>query len=303
MVNKSINLEKRGIRCRYALRFGDEKGESSLDGSRDTDVRIAFNSPFRPFVLATTSVGQEGLDFHQLREYREGDSLKQIDWKATSRRGKLIAKEYQDERDQEILFVLDCGRRMMAQDGPLSHFDHAMNAMLLLSYVVLRQGDAVGISTFSGEPRWHSPVKGVPQLNGLIEGIYDMQPGTEAPDYSSAALNIMVRQRKRTLIILLTNLRDEDSQDLLSAVNLLQKRHLVMVVSLREKAVHDFFHQDIDDFEQALTLSATHEYLHKRQALLNILKSQGVNLLDVTPEQLPISLVNRYLDIKSGGRW
>ena len=86
-----------------------------------------------------------GLEFHQLREFREGDSLRQIDWKATARQRTPIAREYQDERDQQIVFMLDCGRRMRSQDGELSHFDHALNACLLLSYVALRQGDAVGL--------------------------------------------------------------------------------------------------------------------------------------------------------------
>ena len=87
----------------------------------------------------------EGLEFHQLREYREGDSQRQIDWKATSRSGQLISREYQDERDQQIMLLIDCGRRMRAQDDELSHFDHVLNAALLLAYVGLRQGDAVGL--------------------------------------------------------------------------------------------------------------------------------------------------------------
>ena len=86
----------------------------------------------------------EGLHFFQLRDYRAGDSLRQIDWKASARRRRLISKEYQDERDQQIFFLLDCGRRMRTRDGHLSHFDHVLNALLLLGYVALRQGDGVG---------------------------------------------------------------------------------------------------------------------------------------------------------------
>ena len=85
----------------------------------------------------------EGLNFHQLREYRDGDSLRQIDWNATARTHKLISRDYQEERDQQIIFLVDCGRRMLAHDDQLSHFDHTLNAILLLSHVALRQGDAV----------------------------------------------------------------------------------------------------------------------------------------------------------------
>ncbi|MEZ5450425.1 MAG: DUF58 domain-containing protein [Thiolinea sp.] len=102
----------------------------------------------------------EGQDFHQLREYRPGDSLRQIDWKASARMYKPVAREYQDERDQEILFLLDCSHRMLAKDDELSHFDHTLNAILLLSHVALKQGDAVGLGSFGGVERWLNPAQG-----------------------------------------------------------------------------------------------------------------------------------------------
>jgi len=83
----------------------------------------------------------EGMEFHQLREYRQGDPQRAIDWKATARTQRLIAREYEEEKDQRVLLVIDCGRRMAAKDDDLSHFDHALNAGLLLAHVALRQGD------------------------------------------------------------------------------------------------------------------------------------------------------------------
>ncbi|WP_193162949.1 DUF58 domain-containing protein, partial [Microbulbifer hainanensis] len=91
----------------------------------------------------------EGMDFRQLREYRRGDSQRQVDWRASARMRKLISREYQDERDQEIVYMLDCGRRMRAKDDALSHFDHALNAVLLSAYVAIKQGDAVGLHAFA----------------------------------------------------------------------------------------------------------------------------------------------------------
>ncbi|HFJ9748707.1 TPA: DUF58 domain-containing protein, partial [Stenotrophomonas maltophilia] len=84
----------------------------------------------------------EGTDFHQMREYRIGDSLRQLDWKATARARKLVSREYQDEKNQQLLLMLDSGRRMLASEGGLSHFDHALNASLVVAYLALRQGDA-----------------------------------------------------------------------------------------------------------------------------------------------------------------
>lgn len=245
----------------------------------------------------------QGMDFHQLREFREGDSLKQIDWKATSRMRKIIAREYQDERDQEILLLMDCGHRMLNQDGDLSHFDHSLNALLLLSYVALRQGDAVGVATFSHDQgRWIKPVKGVANINRLLNGIYDLQPSSQAPDYSSGAKQLLLRHRKRSLVIILTNLRDDDADDLQAAVSLLKKHHRIVVVSLQEQAVNQILEQEVMSLDDALTVSATHGYLRKRQQLVQLLQKQGVKTLDVLPEKLPLALTNCYLDLKVSGQ-
>jgi len=245
----------------------------------------------------------QGMDFHQLREFRESDSIKQVDWKASSRMRKLIAREYQDERDQQIIIMLDCGHRMLAQDGELSHFDYSLNALLLLSYVALKQGDSVGVSTFSHEnSRWIKPVKGIANINHLLNGIYDLQPSSAAPDYSSGARDLMLRQRKRSLVIILTNLRDDDCDDLKASVMLLKKHHKVVVASLQEQAISRNLEQDVVDLDDALTIAATHSYLMKRDILVNHLRGTGIKTLDVLPEQLALLLTNTYLDLKSSGQ-
>ncbi len=245
----------------------------------------------------------QGMDFHQLREFREGDSIRQIDWKASSRMRKLIAREYQDERDQQIVVMMDCGHRMLAQDGELSHFDHSLNALLLLSYVALRQGDSVGVSTFSNEERrFVKPVKGVANIKRLLNGVYDLQPGAATPDYSSGARDLLVRQRKRSLVLILTNLRDDDYEDLQSAVQLLKKYHKVVVASLQEQAIIEQLEQPVESLHDALTTASVHEYLSKRRLLVQQLRSHGVNTLDVLPEQLALSLTNTYLELKTSGQ-
>jgi len=241
----------------------------------------------------------EGSEFHQLREFREGDSMRQVDWRATARHGKLISREYQDERDQNIIILLDCGRRMRTQDDELSHFDHALNAMLLLTYVALRQGDAVGVGTFSGEQRWVKPVRGTGMLNTILNQVYDLEPSAEAPDYSRAAMDLLARQRKRSLVIVMTNLRDEDGDDLLPALKLLKNKHTVLLTSLREKTIDDVIHQDVNNFHDALTLASTHQYLDERSQAINWLISNGINCLDVTPDDLSVQLVNYYLAMKA----
>ncbi|PWQ98180.1 DUF58 domain-containing protein [Leucothrix pacifica] len=244
----------------------------------------------------------QGQDFHQLREYREGDSMRQIDWKATSRIRKVISREYQDERDQEIIFLLDCGHRMRARDAGLSHFDHTLNALLMLSYVALRQGDAVGLNTFGGSSRWASPKKGHHTIQSLLNTVYDLQPGTAAPDYTQAASDLLVRHKKRSLVIILSNIRDEDNAELQAAVGLLKRRHLVLVASLREKALDQNLQDAPIDMTEALRTSAIHHYLQERKAAFDRLSNQGVIAVDVEPQQLGVSLINSYLGIKASGK-
>ncbi len=225
-----------------------------------------------------------GLEFHQLREFREGDSLRQIDWKATARQRTPIAREYEDERDQQIVFLLDCGRRMRSQDGELTHFDHALNACLLLSYVALRQGDAVGLSTFATEQlRYLAPGKGAGQLNVLLNTVYDLDSSQRSADYQAAVTQLLARQKRRSLVVLVTNLRDEDDDDLLTAVQRLGKQHRVLVTSLREELLDSLRQTSVQTLSQALTYCGTVDLLNARADVHERLNAHGVPVLDATP--------------------
>ena len=210
----------------------------------------------------------EGMEFHQLREYRQGDAQRAIDWKATSRTARLIAREYEDEKDQRVLLVIDCGRRMASKDDELSHFDHALNAALLLAHVALRQGDAVGMLTMGGVERYVEPRKSVGAVHAILNQVYDIEPTLAVPDYHLAARDVMRRLRRRSLVIVLTNLRDEDDETLLPALKLLRTRHLVVLASLREAILSRALSARVDSFDRAVTHAAAADYLAAPRARL-----------------------------------
>ena len=243
----------------------------------------------------------EGMEFHQLREYRAGDSQRQIDWKASARRPHLISREYQDERDQQILMVLDTGSRMRAMDGALSHFDHVLRAMLLLAVVALRQGDSVGLLSFGGVSRWLNMQRGAAAVNRLLNGVYDLQTGTSASDYLAVAQEIRVRQRRRALVVLLTNAREEDL-DLLPALELLRSRHIVLVTSLRESVMGDIEHMQIQGLDDALRYASLCSELQARARVSESVQRAGHALLDCMPQELPVRLVRGYWQLKRSGR-
>lgn len=244
-----------------------------------------------------------GLEFHQLREFRTDDSLKQIDWKATARKRTPIAREYQDERDQQIIFLLDCGRSMRSQDGALSHLDHALNACLLLAYTALRQGDAVGLQTFAGHQRIIVPRKGQAQMAVLLNNLYDIQATQNSADYSAIVQQLLATQKRRALVIVVSSLADEADSDLTLAMQLLKKHHRTLLVSLREDVLDQLREQPVQSYQQALLYCGGIDYLQTRQHNQQKLLSQGVDLLDARPSQLTTKLINQYLKMKKSGHY
>jgi uncharacterized protein (DUF58 family) len=244
----------------------------------------------------------QGGEFHQLRQYHEGDEISRIDWKATSRYQRLISREFQNERDQQLIFLLDCGRRMRHEENGSTFLDQALAAMLLLAHVAIRQGDAAGVYTFGGREKWIPPLKRGDAMRQLLLHTFDLEATGEAADYLQAAGRIMALQGRRSLIVLLTNSRAEDQDDVLQSALLLARRHLVIVADLREPALDRALQEPVNSLETALRYQALSDYLNQRTALRRNFAWHGIQSVDVTADKLPAALVNRYLDIKSQGR-
>jgi uncharacterized protein (DUF58 family) len=249
-----------------------------------------------------------GTDFKQLSEYRVGDSVRHIDWKATQRMGKPIVREFQDERDQYVMLLVDCGRRMRADDRQgrigTTHFDQVLNAIMLLAYVALKQGDAVGAMTFGtppGQERSVTPRKGARSLDALMAQLFDVQPTPTHSDYLTAAKDLLQRQRKRALVIVITNFRDEDSGELHQALRLLRSRHLVLLASLRERIVGELMGQPLTTGDAAIEVAGAHLYEQSRRDAFNRLAARDALMVDAEPERLGIELVNRYHAVKRSG--
>jgi uncharacterized protein (DUF58 family) len=244
----------------------------------------------------------EGTEFQQLREYRVGDSLRQIDWKASQRARKLISREYQDERNQQVMLLLDTGRRMLARDDTLAHFDHVLNAALMVAYIALRQGDAVGLLASGGESRYVAPRRSLGTIDSLLNTLFDLNAQAVATDYLEAATVLGTRQSRRCLVLLITNARDEDIEDLLAAVSQLKRRHIVCVASLREEVLDRAMNEPVRNFDDAVHVAATMQYVEQRARTHRALRAQGADVLDVTCRELPGALVEHYLAVKRSAR-
>ena len=243
----------------------------------------------------------EGTDFRQLRDFRVGDSIRQIDWRATARFNRPISREYQEERDQQVIFLLDCGRRMRAKDGDISHFDHALNALLLSAFVALRQGDKVGLLSFAGQPRWVPPIKGRHQISRLLDHIYDLDSSLATSDYLEVAQQLMSRQSKRSLIILISSIEPEDRDDLSKAAKMLSQHHLVLVASMRQQALTEAQYNEVESIDDALRYCGASQQMQKQASMLAALRSDNVIVADTQPSYMHSALISEYMALKRGG--
>jgi uncharacterized protein (DUF58 family) len=156
--------------------------------------------------------------------------------------------------------------------------------------------------TMGGVERYSEPRKSVGAVHAILNQVYDIEPTPAVPDYYLAARDVMRRQRRRSLVIVLTNLRDEDDETLLPALKLLRTRHLVVLASLKEAIISRALSARVDSFDRAVTHAAAADYLAARERAFRRIGAAGAVCLDVEPERLAISLVNRYLELKREGR-
>ncbi len=249
-----------------------------------------------------------GTDFDQLIEYQAGDPIRHIDWKATEKHDRPIVRKFQDERDQDVIILLDCGRRMRADDTQrgigATHFDQCLNALMLLAFVALSHGDAVGAMTFGvadGAQKRFAPRKGKQTLNALMAALADVQTTVTFSDYEHIAAECVSQRRKRGLVVMITNSRNEDAPQLGAALALLRTRHIVILANLREEVVALIEGQALTNPESALECAAALEYAHARDRLLKRLANNGIRTIDCEPRRLGVELVNRYRALKRSG--
>ena len=251
-------------------------------------------------VRRTRRIGQDN-EFERLRDYTIDDNYKHINWRATARRGKLTVQDYQISQSQRLIFLVDCGRMMTNEAAGLSLLDHALNAMLMLSYVALRQGDSVGLVNFSDEIHNYIPPRGgMRQMNRLLHACFDRFPRLVESRYDQAFRYLASHCRRRSLVVLVTNLIDEvNANQVQRYLSNLVGRHLPLGVLLRDHRLFEAVEVEHPTEAQLWRAAAAAEILAWRHQVLTDLQSKGVLSLDVFPDQMTAPLVNRYLEVKA----
>ncbi len=250
-----------------------------------------------------TSWRGEGREFESLRDYVRGDELRHISWSATARRGKLVTRQYQIERDQTILIAIDAGRLMTARINQETKLDSAVHATLALMSAAARGGDNSGIVVFGRRIKAYLPPKrGSEHMDAALEALHAVEPEMIEPSYARAFEFIAANCKRRALVVLLTDLVDEEgSKDLLTSLKILRPRHLPLVVTIGDRdlkaAVRDLPATVADLFTQ----SVAEEIIHQREAALRLVEAQGGLALDVNAAALAPALLEKYLQVKERG--
>jgi uncharacterized protein (DUF58 family) len=242
----------------------------------------------------------QGREFERLREYRYGDEIRQIDWKATSRQRQLITREFNVERNQNIVLMVDCGRFMRNETDGISYLDRALNSAIMLSYIALGQGDNVSLMAFSNRiERFVRPVRGKPGIQTILRSTYDIQASAHASDYGLALEYLSTVQRKRALVILITFVTDEVQLNVIGeSLQLRSLPYLPMCVLLQDVGLRELADNipatDLDAFHAA----AAAQMLTGQARQVAKMRENGVMMIDTPPDLLTERLINEYMMIK-----
>lgn len=245
----------------------------------------------------------EGRDFESLREYVPGDELRHVSWSATARRGRLTTRQYQIERDQTVLIALDAGRLMTARIERETKFDTAIHAALALMSAARRAGDHAGLLVFGRKVKAYVPPgKGREQLDLVLEALHSVEPELIEPSYTRAFQFVSANCKRRALVVLLTDLVDEEgSRELLTSLRILRPRHLPLVTTIADRDLRASVRDAPADVEELFAQSVAEEIMLQREAALRLVEAQGGLALDVTTASLVPSLLETYIRVKERG--
>ena len=251
-------------------------------------------------VRRTRKAGQDN-DFERLRDYSQDDNYKHIDWRSTARRQKLTVRQFQTDQSQRVIFMLDCGRMMTNEYNGLSLLDYALNSVLMLSYVALDQGDSVGMVSFSDQVHtFVPPAGGRRQMNRILHAGFDQFPQLEQSRFDEAFLYLSKHCRRRSLVVLVTNVIDQVNGDQIqNYMKNLIGCHLPLLVLLRDHRIFQAADNPAPDPRVLYRSAAAADLLVWRNQVIRQMKTGGSLALDVYPEEMTTPLVNQYLEVKA----
>jgi uncharacterized protein (DUF58 family) len=243
----------------------------------------------------------EGREFESLREYFPGDDPRQVDWRATARRGRLMVRQYQTERRHTVMVAVDTGRLMAARAEGSSKLDYALDCAIALARASQEFGDRVGFMAFDREVRiLIRPRAGAGSLSGMVEASARLKAAPFEPNYRVLADTLAIHQKKRALIIVLTDfVEGSASRELESYLGVIARRHVVLLVALRDRVLAEIDRRDPEITRDRLYRRlALQDLVVEREAALARIGRFGAQTLDLDPAEINAPVLNRYLAVR-----
>lgn len=243
----------------------------------------------------------QGMEFARLRDHHPDDDIRLIDWKATARRSRLIAREYQVERCQNVVLMIDTGRMLTEEVDGIVKIEYVLNAALLLTRIAAQYDDRVGALVFSDKVEKLVPLrKGQAAVRGMAEALYDVEPSLREADYEGAFDTLHTRVRKRALVVLFTNLVDQETSGLVQGyLKGLARKHLPVCVAVGDQEVEEAARRMPSTVDEAYRKAAAAHMLVSRSRTLQELQKAGVHVVDAPAGKIPVAVLDKYLDLKA----
>ncbi|MGY5355013.1 DUF58 domain-containing protein [Wenyingzhuangia sp. IMCC45467] len=242
-------------------------------------------------------------EFEQIKEYVQGDNIRDINWKATAKKNQLMVNQFVDEKAQNIYMLIDRGRTMKMPFEGLSLLDYAINASLIVSNVVIQKQDKVGLFSFSknvndyvaAERRNH-------QMGLILESLYNVKTNFEETDFGVLYSAVKHNIKQRSLLLLYTNFDSMDALERqMKTLRAINKNHLLIVIFFKNSEILDLASQKTHSEQDIIKKTVAEKFIYDKEQMVLELSKYGVNSILTTPKNLTIDAINKYIEIKSKG--
>jgi uncharacterized protein (DUF58 family) len=264
---------------------------------------LAFSNKLFEYGLKKIRRIGHTMEFEQIKDYVNGDDIRNINWKATAKRNHLMVNQFQDERSQPIYSVIDKGRSMKMPFEGLSLLDYAINATLVISNVALKKQDKAGMFTFSRKVENKVVAERRPsQMNKILETLYNVNTDFSESDFSRLYIDIKRSLTQRGLLLLYTNFETLDAlHRQLPYLKAIAKNHLLVVVFFENTELHKLTQVETSNTFEIVQKTVAEKFMYEKKLIVNELQKHGIQSILTAPEHLTINTINKYLEIKARG--
>jgi len=264
---------------------------------------LAFSNKIFEYGLKKIRRIGHTMEFEQIKDYVQGDDLRNINWKATAKSNKLMVNQYQDERSQPVYSVIDKGRVMKMPFEGLSLLDYAINAALVISNVALKKQDKAGIFSFSRKVENKVVAERRPsQMNNILETLYNVSTDFAESDFSRLYIDVKRNLNQRSLLLLYTNFETLDAlHRQLPYLKAIAKNHLLVVIFFENTELQKLTQKSAVNTFEIFEKTIAEKFIYEKKLIVNELQKHGIQSILTAPEHLTINTINKYLEIKARG--